>query len=49
MCVSAAPGVFQINDDDELIVLNETPSEAERAAVENAVRMCPKQALSLSE
>lgn len=47
MCVSAAPGVFQVNDDDELIVLNETPSEAERAAVENAVRLCPKQALSL--
>jgi ferredoxin len=47
MCQSAAPAVFEINDDDELVVLNETPDESQRAVVEQAIRMCPKQALSL--
>jgi ferredoxin len=49
MCVSAAPGLFDLNDDDELVVLNESPPESDRSAAEAAVRMCPKQALSLYE
>jgi ferredoxin len=48
MCQSAAPAVFEINDDDELVVLNETPDETQRTAVEMAVRMCPKQALAIA-
>jgi ferredoxin len=47
MCVSAAPTVFEVTDDDELVVLDETPGEDRRVEVEMAVRMCPKQALSL--
>ena len=49
MCVTAAPQVFEVDDDDELIVLNESPDEELRLSVETAVRMCPKQALSIVE
>jgi ferredoxin len=47
LCVSQAPGVFEITDDDELRILQESPDESARAAVTAAVRMCPKQALTL--
>ncbi len=47
LCVGHAPDIFEIDDNDELVVLNEEPSADRRAAVEIAVRMCPKQALSL--
>jgi ferredoxin len=49
LCVSQAPSVFAITDDDELQILQETPDEAQRAAVVSAVRMCPKQALTLED
>ncbi len=47
LCVASVPDVFEIDDADELVVLNEEPSEDRRTALELAVRMCPKQALSL--
>lgn len=47
LCVGFAPDLFSIDDTDELVVLNEEPSEDRRSAVELAVRMCPKQALSV--
>ncbi len=47
MCAAAAPGVFELSDDDELTVLVSEVPASELAAVENAVRMCPKQALTL--
>jgi ferredoxin len=49
LCVTQAPSVFDLTDDDELVVLAECPDESQRAAVEAAVKMCPKQALSLVE
>jgi ferredoxin len=49
LCVAQAPQVFGLTDDDELQVLNETPAVDQLAAVERAVQMCPKQALSLVE
>ena len=49
MCMAQAPEVFLVNDDDELVVLQETPGEQLRTKVEAAVKRCPKQALSLSE
>lgn len=47
-CEFAAPNVFTINDDGDLDVLmeGEVP-ESERAAVEQAVRRCPTQALRI--
>lgn len=49
LCVGHAPGIFEIDDNDELVVLNEQPPPDRRTAVEVAVRMCPKQALSLAD
>jgi ferredoxin len=47
LCVTQAPLYFALTDDDELNVLSSTPTPEDLASVEQAVRMCPKQALSL--
>jgi ferredoxin len=49
LCVAAAPEVFEVRDDDLLYVLDEHPTEPLRAKVEQAVRVCPKQAISIAE
>ncbi|HWD53203.1 MAG TPA: ferredoxin [Acidimicrobiales bacterium] len=49
LCMAAAPEVFEVRDDDLLYVLDEEPAEALRAKVEQAVRSCPKAALSIIE
>jgi ferredoxin len=48
LCMAAAPEVFEVRDDDFLYLLIEgdIPDEL-RAKVEEAVRVCPKQALKL--
>ncbi len=46
-CMGIAPEVFEVRDDDFLYVLQEEPPEELRAKVEEAVRLCPKQAISL--
>lgn len=46
-CEAAAPELFQLDDEDELHVLNETPPEELRAKAEAAVLACPKNALSI--
>jgi ferredoxin len=47
LCVLAAPEVFELQDDDTLLILQETPDEGLRTKVEDAVRNCPKRAISL--
>ncbi|MDQ1374667.1 MAG: ferredoxin [Actinomycetota bacterium] len=47
VCMAVAPEVFEVRDDDNLYVLQEEPPEELRAKVEEAVRRCPKQAISL--
>jgi ferredoxin len=47
VCMGVAPEVFEVRDDDFLYVLQEEPPEPLRAKVEEAVRLCPKQAISL--
>jgi ferredoxin len=47
LCMAAAPEVFEVRDDDFLYVLNETPPEDMRPQVEEAVRRCPKAAISI--
>jgi ferredoxin len=47
VCVAAAPEVFDLSDDDELIVLMEEPPERLRAHVDAAISACPKRALSV--
>lgn len=47
LCMGVAPDIFVVDDDDNLTVLDEHPDESARARVEEAVRMCPKQAISI--
>lgn len=47
MCESFAPAVFEIDDDGALQVLDPSPEESARSAVELAVASCPTNALSL--
>lgn len=49
LCMRVAPDVFQVRDDDILYVLNETPGEELRPKVEEAARLCPKQAISIED
>jgi len=44
-----APEVFLVDDDDNLQILQENPPDELRVKVEEAVRMCPKQAITLEE
>ncbi|MDQ1397308.1 MAG: ferredoxin [Acidimicrobiaceae bacterium] len=47
LCMQAAPEVFEVRDDGFLYVLQEEPGEELRAKVEEAVRLCPTQAITL--
>lgn len=49
VCESEAPEVFSVSKDGVLTVLDETPPESQRAAVELAVKYCPTHALSIEE
>lgn len=49
VCMGIAPGVFEVRDDDLLHILDETPPEEMRPRVEEAVRRCPKQAISMQD
>jgi ferredoxin len=48
-CMAAAPEVFEVRDDNFLYVLQENPADDLRPKVEEAVRQCPKQAISIAE
>jgi ferredoxin len=49
VCMDVCPEVFKVGDDDMLQILIEEPPERLRAQVEEAVRLCPRQAISLVE
>jgi ferredoxin len=50
LCMAACPEVFEVRDDDNLyLLIEDNIPEALRAKVEDAVRICPKQALTLVE
>jgi len=48
-CMRLVPEVFEVGDDDRLRLKQERPPATMRARVEEAVRRCPKQALSIVE
>lgn len=48
-CAFAAPEVFEINADGKLVVLNESPDESLRDAVEEAADVCPVQAITIED
>jgi ferredoxin len=49
VCMRILPEVFQVDDQDNLNVLIEQPPEAMRAKLKEAVRLCPRQAISIAE
>ena len=49
LCVSACPQVFEMDDDDELVVLIENPGESLRDDLIAAVNVCPRLALSIED
>jgi ferredoxin len=49
VCMGILPEVFEVRDDDFLYLLTETPGEELREKIEESVRRCPKQAISIAE
>ena len=48
-CMELAPEVFQVDEEDENHILIENPGEELRVKLEEAVRLCPRQAISIEE
>ena len=49
ICMQQAPEIFKVDEEDNLHILDESPGPKLREKVENAVRLCPRQALSLED
>ena len=49
VCEGEAPDVFSVSKDGVLTVLDETPADDQRKAVEAAVKYCPTHALKILE
>ena len=49
VCMDTCPQVFKVDEEDNLHILIEQPGSEHRAKVEEAIRLCPRQALSLIE
>ena len=49
VCQSEAPTVFRVTDDNVVEILDPNPPDDLRKNVEEAVKNCPTQALSLTE
>ncbi len=47
VCQRSCPEVFRVEEDDTLTILLEEPDESLRKKLEEAVRLCPRQALKL--
>jgi ferredoxin len=45
LCAAIAPAVFEITDDDRLVVLTAEPDDALRRDVLGAIAACPRQAI----
>ena len=49
VCMGVIPEVFQLEDDDTLTLLQEEVTPDNEEQVLDAVRQCPRQAISISE
>lgn len=49
VCMGIIPEVFQLGDDDMLTVLQPEVTPANESKVRDAVRQCPRQAISIKE
>ena len=47
VCMGIVPEVFEVRDDDRLYVIEVEPAASLTNRVREAVRLCPKQALSV--
>lgn len=48
-CMEACPEVFKVDDEDLLHILIEHPPASMRAKVEEAARVCPRQAITIAD
>ncbi len=49
LCTHEAPEVFQLREDDVLLLLDDHPPEELRRAVETAAMACPKAAITIED
>jgi ferredoxin len=49
VCMGIIPEVFQLEDDDTLTVLQDEVTPENEEQVREAVRQCPRQAISITE
>jgi ferredoxin len=49
LCTTIAPDVFELDEQDELVVLTGSPGPGQWTAAEEAARSCPKLAITLVE
>jgi ferredoxin len=49
VCMGIIPEVFRLEDDDTLTVLQDEVTPENEEQVRDAVRQCPRQAISISE
>jgi ferredoxin len=49
VCMGTCPEVFRVEEDDSLTILIEEPPESLRGKLEESVRLCPRQAISLTD
>ena len=49
VCMGVIPEVFQLGDDDMLSVLQPEVTPENESLVREAVRQCPRQAISITE
>ncbi len=47
LCMDCAPEIFRVEEDDTLTVLIEEPGQELREKLEKAVRLCPRQAITI--
>ncbi len=49
VCMSLVPEVFEVREDGFLYILDENPPETLREKLDQAVSMCPTQAITLED
>ncbi len=47
LCEAIAPATFELDDDDNLQILDDEVTDANRETIERAVASCPKSAISI--
>ena len=49
LCEAIAPDIFELDDDDFLVVLDDEVTDENRDRIERAVASCPRAAISIVE